>query len=620
MRAFDKDSFRQSAAAENGRSRVLLISQSKNPDWVWRVLLTSAVLEGWIVIIVNFNTAIFFGLILLTAGFGEFQSMILLAGQIVTTSIAVVVLLILVNKLDRLIAARPRLVMRWVIFNDAMIMLGWGLCAILFLWPTDYERATYEHATAVLLLLTLAAIISSALTAQLFSALLIGRTLIFLPAFVYFLVEQPPGWGFHGAMAILAYGLAIGVGYAIHLQHLRQACLQLELHETLDTLQVQSENLSATLEDEQRSRAQLARETALREYFLHSVTHDLRQPINALGLFLLDLRRRLAGARDKQVLDASQSCIVSANGIIDSVAQLAWIKEHLPRAEIEAVELNPVFERVASECQPLAMQKSLGLRFIPTSIAVKADPAFLERAIRNLLHNAIQYTDQGRVLLGARRRRGGEVEIQVIDTGRGISPQEREKIFNEFYQGPSVAGRALGNVGLGLSIVTNLAEAMGGQVTLASSEGRGSMFGLRLPRTVPPLSQREPGDSAATALSGKSVLLIEDNEAYSQIICEMLASAGLSVRSVTAPDAIAAIGPEAIRAQDLLIADYQLAPGLTALDLLTPCRSEIRHRCLIISEHSLPQTVHDIKRGGWHFLRKPFTNEMLIGALSRLVA
>ena len=154
MRAFEKDSFGHAAAVDHGR--VLLISQSKNPDWVWRALLSSAVLEGWIVIIVNFNTAIFFGLILLTAGFGELESLMLLAVQIVTTSIAVVILLVLVSKLDRLIRARPRLVMRWVIFNDAMIMLGWGLSAVLFLWPTDYERATYEHATAVLLLLTLA--------------------------------------------------------------------------------------------------------------------------------------------------------------------------------------------------------------------------------------------------------------------------------------------------------------------------------------------------------------------------------------------------------------------------------------------------------------------------------
>jgi signal transduction histidine kinase/CheY-like chemotaxis protein len=526
-----------------------------------------------------------------------------------------------VSKLDLLIAARPRLVMRWVIFNDAMIMLGWGLSAVLFLWPTDYERATYEHATTVLLLLTLAAVVSSALTAQLFSALLIGRTLIFLPAFIYFLADQPPVWGFHAAMVILAYSLALGVGYAIHLQHLRQACLQLELRETLGTLQVKSDDLSATLADEQRSRAQLARETALREYFLHSVTHDLRQPINALGLFLLDLRRRVASGRDKEVLDASQSCIASANGIIDSVAQLAWIKEHLPRAEIEEVALNPVLERVTAECKPLAAQKSLGLHFKPTSLTVKADLGFLERAIRNLLHNAIQYTDEGRVLLGARRRPDGLAEIQVLDSGRGVSPEEQTKIFDEFYQAPVEAGRALGNVGLGLSIVTNLAEAMGGRVTFRSVEGKGSMFGLVLPRSVGSSRCRIAGESAtASALEGKSVLLIEDNEAYSQIISEMLAAAGLKVRAVCSPGAIAAIGPTAVEEQDLLIADYQLAPGLTALDLLAPCRAAVQRRCLIISEHSLPQTVQDIKRGGWHFLRKPFTNDMLLGALTWLVA
>ena len=116
------------------------------------------------------------------------------------------------------------------------------------------------------------------------------------------------------------------------------------------------------------------------------------------------------------------------------------------------------------------------------------------------------------------------------------------------------------------------------------------------------------------------MLLIEDNEAYSQIISEMLAAAGLKVRAVCSPGAIAAIGPAAVEEQDLLIADYQLAPGLTALDLLAPCRAAVQRRCLIISEHSLPQTVQEIKRDGWHFLRKPFTHDMLLGALARLVA
>ena len=250
---------------------------------------------------------------------------------------------------------------------------------------------------------------------------------------------------------------------------------------------------------------------------------------------------------------------------------------------------------------------------------MKADLGFLERAIRNLLHNAIQYTDEGRVLLGARRRPDGLAEIQVLDSGRGVSPEEQAKIFNEFYQAPVEAGRALGNVGLGLSIVTNLAEAMGGRVTFGSVEGKGSMFGLVLPRSVRYGRPRNAG-GGASALEGKSVLLIEDNEAYSQIISEMLAAAGLKVRTVCSPGAIAAIGPAAVEEQDLLIADYQLAPGLTALDLLAPCRPAVQRRCLIISEHSLPQTVQEIKRGGWHFLRKPFTNDMLLGALTRLVA
>src|SRR5262245_30088776 len=136
MRALQKSIIREPTPFD-ARGRVLLISQTKNPAWVWRALLSSAVQDGWIVTIVNFNTAIFFGLVLLAAGFGEFGSLSLLAVQVVTNSIAVIILLVLVTNFDRLIAARPKSVMRLVIFNDAIIMLGWGISALLFLWPTD---------------------------------------------------------------------------------------------------------------------------------------------------------------------------------------------------------------------------------------------------------------------------------------------------------------------------------------------------------------------------------------------------------------------------------------------------------------------------------------------------
>lgn len=591
---------------------ILLISQSPAPEWIRRALLASAVREGWIILVVNFNAAIFFGLVLLTAGFGEQASLHLLAIQILVTSVAVVIQLVLLSDTGKLVASHPRTVMRLVIFNDAILMLGWGFSALLFLSPADYERAT-----TVLLLLTLTAVASSALTAKLFTALLIGRTLIFLPAFLYFFVEQPPSWGFHAATVMLAYALAIGIGYAVHIQHLRQASLRLELQETLAALQAQSQTLSDSLADEQRSRAQLARETSLRERFLRSVTHDLRQPINALGLFLLDLRRRLSGTQNTQMFEASQSCIMAANAIIDSVAQLVWIKDQLPRADITNIPLNPLLQRVAAEAGALARHKSLALSAMPTRVTVRADAAFLERAIRNLVHNAIQYTGRGRIVLGVRRRPGHLAEIQVLDTGRGIPHDEQRKIFEEFYQGRSSAAHAPGNIGLGLSIVTDLAEAMNGHMTCRSIEGKGSTFGLTLPRGEPPAARVAPGRGRAVSLKGKRAVLIEDNETYSLIVAGMLRSAGLTVRLISERHAIEAIGSETLRDHDILIADYQLTPDLTALDLLLPLRPAITGACLIISEHSIPIAMQQIERNGWRFLRKPFTEDMLLNALSQ---
>lgn len=590
-------------------SQVLLLSQSADPRWVQRDLLFSAVREGWIVVIVNYNAAIFFGLILLTAGFGERESLILLAVQTVMTSAVAVILLILLNDTSALIERRPKTVMRLVIFNDAIIMLGWGVSALLFLSPAHYERTT-----TLLLLLTLTAVVSSALTAKLLTVMLAGRALIFTPAFFYLLIEQPPAWGLHLATVVLSFGIAIGVGYAIHIQHLRQACLRLALHRALDALRGQSETLAGSLREEQRSREQLARETALREQFMHSVTHDLRQPINALNLFLVDLRRRLISDRDTQVLEASQSCIASANGIIDSVSQLAWIKEHLPKATMTAVPLAQLFERVVAETRVLAKRKSLDLTYVPSSLAVHADAAFLERALRNLLHNAIQYTDSGRIILGARRRPGHRAEIQVIDSGRGVPIEEQPRIFEEFYQGCSGAVGTPGNIGLGLSIVANLAKAMDGEVTCHSVEGKGSMFGLILQRAEPSVcGQRIP-------LQGKSVLVLDDDDTYARLVADMLRPAGLIPLVVSTPQAIATFDADVVRNYDFVIADFQLGRGCTALDLLEPSGIALHSRCLIISAHTAPLDMQRIARNGWHFLRKPFTSDMVISAMQRLAA
>ncbi len=348
--------------------------------------------------------------------------------------------------------------------------------------------------------------------------------------------------------------------------------------------------------------------------FLASASHDLRQPIHALGLFLTtiqSLSRAPPPLPSEPFTPIVQRMRASLDGLMRLLDMLlgaslrdAGHQMLTPRS----LALQPAFDALVSEFAPLAAEKGLVLHVVPSRAWVLGDPTVLHRVLANLVSNAIRYTERGRVVLGARAR-GADLELQVWDTGIGIAPEQLDTIFQAFYRGETpraVPGDRA--EGLGLSIVRRAAADIGARLDVRSTPGRGSMVSVRLPRGKPQ-GQERPGETAAQAPgdSGRHILLIEDDEQVLLATASLLESWGhqvINARSATEALLLFEADPRHI---DALICDYMLDPSMDGLALLLRLRAQHPGPlpvCMITGDMSA-ERIEQAKRHGFTLLHKP---------------
>jgi len=216
--------------------------------------------------------------------------------------------------------------------------------------------------------------------------------------------------------------------------------------------------------------------------FFASASHDLRQPLQALALFVSTLDAHVTTPQGQAILDAVKQSLFTMDEMFDSLLDMSRLDAGVLLADIKAFAINDVLERLKVEFQPQLARKGLRLKVVPSSATVLSDPALLARILRNFLANAVRYTDRGKILVGCRRQ-GMNLAIFVCDTGVGIADDQRTAIFEEYVQGRhrwSPSG-----MGLGLAIAQRLAGLLGHGLGLQSAPGRGSMFSVIVPRIAP---------------------------------------------------------------------------------------------------------------------------------------
>jgi CheY-like chemotaxis protein/anti-sigma regulatory factor (Ser/Thr protein kinase) len=278
--------------------------------------------------------------------------------------------------------------------------------------------------------------------------------------------------------------------------------------------------------------------------------------------------------------------------------------------------MRPLLDRLIDECMPQALESGLSLGVVCGDVIVRSDPMLLERIVRNLITNALRYTEVGGVVIGCRRR-GSRFAIEVWDSGRGIPASELDRIFEEFYQVDSPSRDRARGLGLGLAIVRRLADLLGHEVQVASRPGRGSVFRILVPRGELRAVRVVEEGAPCASMSGKRVLVVDDEVDVRDATARVLAQWGCIV--VTAENRETALR-ECSTAPDAMIVDFRLANGADGLDAIRALRARFGVvPALLVSGASTAGDLARIEASGIPLLHKPLPPARLRSVLAHLL-
>lgn len=389
----------------------------------------------------------------------------------------------------------------------------------------------------------------------------------------------------------------------------------------LDALRLGYENL-ALLEQVRQEKIAAERSDLEKSRFLAAASHDLRQPVHAVNLFLGLLTNEPLSRHGHYLVDNIGSAMAAMGQLFDALLNLSRLDAGVIEPRWQGFALNPLLDRLRAEYAPQAREKGMSLRVRACSACIWSDPVLLERILRNLISNAITHTAGGRVLIGCRRV-AGQLRIEVWDNGVGIPAAEQERVFWEFHQlGNPERDRSKG-LGLGLAIVRRTATLLGHPLALRSQAGRGTAFMLTTPIADPAqagLSNVSAAPSDARAMAGESVLpgqlvLLVDDDAQNLAGLTMLfESWGCRVIGATSGNALfERVLPLAER-PSLIVSDYRLRDHETGIHVIERLREEYNDPdlpALLVSGDTDPARLAEAADRGIPLLHKPVAVQAL---------
>lgn len=425
-----------------------------------------------------------------------------------------------------------------------------------------------------------------------------------LIASVRFLFDGTEGHIEMGVILLLYLAVLMNIGRAMHRQIIDSLSLRFENQALVESL----ENSVSELEvargiAEQSNRAKTR--------FLASASHDLRQPVHAMTLFVSALMRRLVEDQNSQDLIAKiNRSLDSVRGLLDSLLDISKLDAGIVHVREERIELRVLLDQVVNEFAGLAEEKSLYLRAAGPTAFVESDIVLLGQIVRNLTANAIRYTKSGGVLIAVRKS-GDTARVEIWDTGVGIRTEDQEEIFQEFFQLRNVSTDQQGGLGLGLSIVKRTCDLLNCKMELMSELGKGSRFVVTLPLAADQEQHASQLDMHAPDMSvgqeASHVLLIEDDPLSADALKGLLESWGykcaLTDGLAGLADAIGSFGNRV----DLIISDYRLADGETGDYVAREVRSKVGENTpvLIVTGDTGPDRLLDLRETGLDLLHKP---------------
>ena len=353
--------------------------------------------------------------------------------------------------------------------------------------------------------------------------------------------------------------------------------------------------------------------------FLSAASHDLRQPLQTLRFLHAALEPHLTDGEGRNLVGGMARSLDTMSSILSSLLDVNRLETGNLRPSASDFAIGEVFDSLAADFADSVAEKGLRWRMVHSRLVVRSDKRMLETMLRNLLSNAVRYTDRGAVLLGCRRA-GDNIRIEVWDSGIGISEDQLPQIFQEYYQGADSAAR--GGFGLGLAIVRRIGGVLGHRIDARSTPGKGAVFSIEVPRGD---ASNDTAEKAPTPIYEKInfpgvVLVVEDEASVRASLTRLLNMKGIdAILVATADDALTKINRQEIR-PDLLICDYNLRGSANGVDTVNALRAALGWNipAIVMTGDIRSEVVEAVAAQGISVLIKPFLADELLQQIARL--
>ncbi len=392
-----------------------------------------------------------------------------------------------------------------------------------------------------------------------------------------------------------------------------------ELKQTLRRLEQSNRDLSLAKEAAETANASKTR-------FIAAASHDVLQPLNAARLSVSGLSEILMDSEGSSLVKQVERSLDTMEELLRTLIDISRLDSGVMKPELTSFALQDIFEALGSDFAPLAQKAGLKLRIRPTSLHVTSDRMMLRRILQNILSNALRYTGEGGVLIGARRR-GGQVRIDVTDTGIGIAEDQKSLVFEEFHRGPDAAAAHAGGLGLGLSIVRRMTQALGHPLELRSKVGMGTAFRIAMPMAASPVEAKPSGASAVPdnpvyGLFSAKVLLVENDRRVQEAMAGLLGRWNCNIRlAASLGEAMTALSTGGW-SPDIIIADQHLDRATLGSETITEARKLLKRHvpAIIITADPDKQLAAVAKDQRIEVMHKPVRPAELRALMAHLLA
>ena len=372
----------------------------------------------------------------------------------------------------------------------------------------------------------------------------------------------------------------------------------------------------------QNAKSDAERANKAKSVFLASASHDLRQPLNAMQMYIAALQSKVNDKEILRIIEDINSVSISTARLLNALLDVSELEVGAIKPRHEIFSVNNILISIFQSFLPLAKDKELDFRIVPSSLYVESDPALLERILGNFMSNAIRYTDKGSVLIGCRRK-GSEVSIEVWDTGCGISDDQMSLIYEDFYQVENKERDRGKGLGLGLALAKRLSDSLDHKIDSKSSLGRGSCFSVRvdLAKNKADTNQDEIFMNIMN-LSGINILLIEDDIDVLKATKHLLESWGCNVKTARNKDEVMnLIKEDPYKNPDIILADNRLPGDASGIDITYLIQEKLQTSipCVIMTGDVERSHVQGIIDQGFPVLLKPIQPAKFRAMLSHLI-